>query len=40
MPDGTEKGMRAMTMKERLEMHRRIEAECKRKVKQWKEEQK
>jgi hypothetical protein len=29
-----------MTMKEKLEMHKRIEAENKRKMNEWKEEQK
>lgn len=32
-----EKGLRAMTMKERLEVHRQIEAENERKLKEWKE---
>ena len=32
-----EKGLRAMTIKERLQIHRRIEAENKRKLKEWKE---
>ena len=35
-----EKGLRAMTMKERLAVHRQIEAENERKLKEWKEEQK
>ena len=38
MPDGTGKGLRAMTMKEKLEIHRQIEAENERKLKaflQW-----
>ena len=35
-----EKGLRAMTMKEKLEMHRRIEAENKRKLAEWKSKQK
>ena len=35
-----EKGLRAMTMKEKLEMHRRIEAENKRKLREWKENKK
>ena len=35
-----EKGLRAMTMKEKLEMHRRIEAENRRKLKEWKERRK
>ena len=32
-----EKGLMAMTMKERLEVHRQIEAENERKLKEWKE---
>jgi hypothetical protein len=32
--------LRAMTMKERLEVHRKIEAENKRKLKEWKERRK
>ena len=32
-----EKGLRAMTMKERLEVHHQIEAENERKLKEWKE---
>ena len=31
------KGLRAMTMKERLAVHRQIEAENERKLKEWKE---
>lgn len=31
------KGMRAMSMKERLAIHRQIEAENRRKLKEWKE---
>jgi hypothetical protein len=34
---GERKGARAMTMKERLEIHRQIEAENERKLKEWKE---
>ena len=30
-----EKGLRAMTMKEKLEMHKRIEAENQRKLNEW-----
>ena len=37
MPDGTEKGLRAMTMKEKLAIHREIEAENRRKLTEWKE---
>jgi len=36
----SEKGLRAMTMKEKLAMHRRIEAENKRKLAEWKSKQK
>ena len=32
-----EKGLRAMTIKELLEVHRQIEAENERKMKEWKE---
>lgn len=35
MPDGTEKGLRAMTMKEKLAIHREIEAENRRKLTEW-----
>jgi hypothetical protein len=37
MPDGTEKGLRAMTMKEKIKIHAEIERENKRKLKEWKE---
>jgi len=30
-----EKGLRAMTMKEKLQMHKRIEAENRRKLAEW-----
>ena len=33
----SEKGLRAMTMKEKLEMHRQIVASNERKLKEWKE---
>jgi len=36
MPDGTEKGLRAMTVKEKLRIHREIEAENKRKLDEFK----
>ena len=36
-PDGTEKGLRAMTMKLKLEVHGQIEQENARKLKEWKE---
>jgi len=33
----SEKGLRAMTMKEKIRMHIQIEQESKRKLKEWKE---